>query len=76
MAKATDRPMPEINSVYDLLPMLTGTDYEGVLTKTINELLSLLSERERMYTEATDKNMEIISWSAGSTSRRRWCSRA
>ncbi|HNU57680.1 MAG TPA: polysaccharide biosynthesis tyrosine autokinase, partial [Flavobacteriales bacterium] len=60
MAKATDRPMPEINS-YDLLPMLTGTNYEGVLSKTINELLSLLSERERMYTEATDKNMEIIS---------------
>ncbi|HRF81889.1 MAG TPA: Wzz/FepE/Etk N-terminal domain-containing protein [Flavobacteriales bacterium] len=26
MTKATDKPMPEINS-YDLLPMLTGTDY-------------------------------------------------
>ncbi len=32
MAEATDKPMPEINS-YDLLPMLTGTEYEKILSQ-------------------------------------------
>ncbi|MBK9628066.1 MAG: hypothetical protein IPO56_10300 [Flavobacteriales bacterium] len=60
MAAATDKPMPEINS-YDLLPMLTGTEYEEILSRTINTLLDLLRDRERMYMEATDKNLNVRS---------------
>lgn len=60
IAKATEKPFVEINS-YDLLPLLTGTEYETMLNKTISVLLDLLQQREELYLEATPENLTVRS---------------
>lgn len=56
--KSTDKSITDID-VYNLIPLLVGTDYENTLSELINDLHSLLLEREEIYFEVTPKNERV-----------------
>ncbi len=60
IGNATDKPLPEIN-VYDLMPLLVGTEYHQTLSSMIRTMEDLLAQRDAIYLEATEKHQAVIS---------------
>jgi tyrosine-protein kinase Etk/Wzc len=58
--RATDRPLPEI-SVYDLMPLLVGTEYQQTLASMIRTMEDLLRERDAIYLDATREHQSVRS---------------
>jgi hypothetical protein len=58
MRESTDKSNTDIN-VYDLLPLLAGTDYGTALRDQIIQLQEALEEREKLFFFATPANDEI-----------------
>lgn len=50
--------LKEIN-VYNLLPILSGTEYEARVTALINDLQNLLLQRQRILTESTSESESL-----------------
>lgn len=58
LERSTDKSIEDID-VYNLIPLLVGTDYENTLSELINDLHTLLLAREEIYFEVTPKNERV-----------------